>query len=164
MLPDKFFEVPYMKVPNDKRRKIAEFANKMESFITRRGVMETQKDYGTIFSILISVLEESNFLVYSEAMRCVRSLTKLFGCRLPPIIAKHFFHLLLDKLKGTLSKQLQSTVFSVLEDLMIYESVSCDSFLEMTMTEIEHGKNMGVRIGCVRWLKEGWLSLALAVQ
>jgi hypothetical protein len=47
---------------------------------------------------------------------------------------------------------------------MIYESISCDSFIEMTMAEIEHGKNMGVRVGCVRWLKEGWLQLGLAVQ
>lgn len=47
---------------------------------------------------------------------------------------------------------------------MIHESVSCDQFLEMTVGEIEHGKNMGVRVGCVRWLKEGWLALALAVQ
>lgn len=41
LLPDKFFEVPYMKAPNEKKRKIAEFANRMENFITRRGVMET---------------------------------------------------------------------------------------------------------------------------
>jgi hypothetical protein len=29
-MPEKFYEVPYMKIPNEKRRKIEEFANKME--------------------------------------------------------------------------------------------------------------------------------------
>ena len=32
------------------------------------------------------------------------------------------------------------------------------------MTEIEAGKHMGVRIGCLKWLKEGWCALAIAIQ
>jgi hypothetical protein len=109
------------------------------------------------------VLEESNILLYTEGLRCVRCLAKLFKKQMPPTIAKHFFLLVLDKLRGRLSKQHQSTVFSVLEDLLLYECLGSDLFIEMVIQQIESGKNMGIRIGCVKWLKDSWLNLNLAI-
>ena len=54
--------------------------------------------------MLVHVLEDSNILLYSEGMRCVRGIVKLLKARLPPTIARHFFNLILRKLKGSLSK------------------------------------------------------------
>lgn len=33
LIPEKFFEVPYMLAPSEKRQKLEEFANKLEKFI-----------------------------------------------------------------------------------------------------------------------------------
>lgn len=71
--------------------------------------------------------------------------------------------LILDKLKGSLSKALQSTVFNLLEDILIYENISCDNFIELMITQLESSKNQGLKISCARWFKDGWLALALAV-
>lgn len=77
LIPEKFFELPYMTQPSERRKKIEEFALKMEAFINKKGIIESHKDYGTVFGIVLSLLEESNYLIYSEAMRCVRCIAKL---------------------------------------------------------------------------------------
>jgi hypothetical protein len=48
--------------------------------------------------------------------------------------------------------------------MLLWEALSSDSFLEMILNEVENGKNMGIRVGCLRWLKDGWLTLGWAVQ
>jgi hypothetical protein len=54
-------------------------------------------------------------------------------------------------------------VFSVFEDLLLYECLGCEQFIDMIMQQIESGKNMGIRIGLVKWLKDSWLNLNLAI-
>lgn len=153
-----------MKTQREKTQTLEEFTLALESFIAKMGEVDPYKDYGPIYSVLVHALEDSNILLYAEGMRSTRGVIRLFRSRLPISISRHLFNLVLQKLKGTLSKQLQSTVFSVLEDMLLWETLSCDTFLDMILHEVENGRNMGVRVGCLRWLKDGWLALGLAVQ
>lgn len=159
LLPDKFFELPYYK-QNERKNKIEQFAQNLEKY---EGEVEANRDYGSIYNILITILEENNYLIYSVGMRCVKGIVKLLKKQLVQPVARHFFLLILDKLKGSLSKPLQSFVFNLLEDMLIFESISCDQFMELMIGQLELNKNLGQRVACLRWFKDGWLSLALAV-
>ncbi|CAD8205048.1 unnamed protein product [Paramecium octaurelia] len=160
LLPDKFFEMPYYK-HNEKKNITEQFAKNLEKY---DGDIDNSKDYGSIYAIIITLLEESNYLIYSQGMRCVKGLVRLLRRGIPQPVAKHFFILILDKLKGSLSKPLQSAVFNLLEDILIYENISCDQFMELMINQLESSKNIGLKIACARWFKDGWLALALAVQ
>lgn len=48
--------------------------------------------------------------------------------------------------------------------MLLYESINCDVFIDLIINNIESGKNLGVRQVCIRWLKDGWLALALSIQ
>ncbi|CAD8196337.1 unnamed protein product [Paramecium octaurelia] len=160
LLPDKFFEMPYYK-HNEKKNMTEQFAKNLEKY---DGDIDNSKDYGSIYAIIITLLEESNYLIYSQGMRCVKGLVRLLRRGIPQPVAKHFFILILDKLKGSLSKPLQSAVFNLLEDILIYENISCDQFMELMINQLESSKNIGLKVACARWFKDGWLALALAVQ
>lgn len=66
--------------------------------------MNLSKDYSSIFNILISCLEEQNFLIYSEALKIVNFLAKIFSKNFPSIFLKHSLHSVCEKYKASKSK------------------------------------------------------------
>lgn len=60
-MPEKFFEMPYYK-HNEKKSITEQFAKSLEKY---DGEIDHTKDYGSIYAILITLLEESNYLIYS---------------------------------------------------------------------------------------------------
>lgn len=152
ILPEKFFEIPYMSQPRDKKTKLEQL-NENLSKICNRGIkINVQKDYSNIYNILTKCIEEPNYLVYSESMRCFISIVKVLRRSIPYNVFKYFVLAIGEKYKGPKDKKYNKQIDQVFDDIVINDAISQQQFIEILMCMAENDKNLHMRIGVISWM------------
>ena len=83
MIPDNFSEIPYLSQINIKKKGMESFNQELEKLINRNGAA-INKDYTLIFNVVTHMLEDSNALVFMEAIKTVEYLSVLLGKNIKP--------------------------------------------------------------------------------
>ena len=78
IIPDNFSEIPYITQINAKKKVMETFNNELERLVTKKSPV-ANKDYNLIFNVVTHMLEDSNALVYMEAIKTVEYLSILMG-------------------------------------------------------------------------------------
>ncbi|KAL4461891.1 hypothetical protein ABPG72_003911 [Tetrahymena utriculariae] len=155
IIPEKFLEIPSFQQPNQKKNKLEEMWQNIEKLIANQVQVynyKDNKDYSNIYKILIGCLEESNFLIFSEALKCVQSLMKVMKNGIPFPILKHFLLLILDKFRGPKARQYNQIVWQALDDCYFNQCCSNEQLIDILLTQCDNEKNLHMRIGCINWL------------
>ncbi|EAR85442.2 hypothetical protein TTHERM_00441910 (macronuclear) [Tetrahymena thermophila SB210] len=155
IIPEKFLEIPSFQQPNQKKNKLEEMWQNIEKLIVNQVQVynyKDNKDYSNIYKILIGCLEESNFLIFSEALKCVQSLMKVMKNGIPFPILKHFLLLILDKFRGPKARQYNQIVWQALDDCYFNQCCTNEQLIDILLTQCDNEKNLHMRIGCINWL------------
>jgi hypothetical protein len=107
IIPDNFSEIPYITQINAKKKVMETFNNELEKLVTKKSPV-ANKDYNLIFNVVTHMLEDSNALVYMEAIKTVEYLSILMGKAIKQQKMRQFVSLLADKYKETKTASVQA--------------------------------------------------------
>ena len=107
IIPDNFSEIPYITQINAKKKVMETFNNELERLVTKKSPV-ANKDYNLIFNVVTHMLEDSNALVYMEAIKTVEYLSILMGKAIKQQKMRQFVSLLADKYKETKTASVQA--------------------------------------------------------
>ena len=107
IIPDNFSEIPYITQINAKKKVMETFNNELEKLVSKKCPV-ANKDYNLIFNVVTHMLEDSNALVYMEAIKTVEYLSILMGKAIKQQKMRQFVTLLADKYKETKTASVQA--------------------------------------------------------
>lgn len=107
IVPDNFSEIPYITQINAKKKVMETFNNELEKLVSKKCPV-ANKDYNLIFNVVTHMLEDSNALVYMEAIKTVEYLSILMGKAIKQQKMRQFVTLLADKYKETKTASVQA--------------------------------------------------------
>ena len=107
IIPDNFSEIPYITQINAKKMVMETFNNELEKLVSKKCPV-ANKDYNVIFNVVTHMLEDSNALVYMEAIKTVEYLSILMGKAIKQQKMRQFVTLLADKYKETKTASVQA--------------------------------------------------------
>jgi len=107
IVPDNFSEIPYITQINAKKKVMETFNNELEKLVSKKCPV-SNKDYNLIFNVVTHMLEDSNALVYMEAIKTVEYLSILMGKAIKQQKLRQFVTLLADKYKETKTASVQA--------------------------------------------------------
>jgi hypothetical protein len=86
-VPSNFNEIPYITQINSKRKAMEQFNQELQKLVSKPQVsafegeevslVKLNKDYSSIFNILVHMLEDPNMLVFIEALKTLEFLAIL---------------------------------------------------------------------------------------
>lgn len=79
IVPETFNEIPYISQITTKKKVMEAFNSELEMLIQKKNTVAS-KEYGTIFNVVTHMLEDSNALVFMEAIKTVENI-----CLLMPV-------------------------------------------------------------------------------
>jgi hypothetical protein len=121
IVPDNFSEIPYITQINAKKKVMETFNNELEKLVTKKCPVAT-RDYNLIFNVVTHMLEDSNALVYMEAIKTVEYLSILMGKAIKQQKMRQFVTLLADKYKETKTASVQA-VNKALQTLIMRQCI-----------------------------------------
>jgi hypothetical protein len=121
IIPDNFSEIPYITQINAKKKVMETFNNELERLVTKKSPV-ANKDYNLIFNVVTHMLEDSNALVYMEAIKTVEYLSILMGKAIKQQKMRQFVSLLADKYKETKTASVQA-VNKALQTLIMRQCI-----------------------------------------
>lgn len=121
IIPDNFSEIPYITQINAKKKVMETFNNELERLVTKKSPV-ANKDYNLIFNVVTHMLEDSNALVYMEAIKTVEYLSILMGKAIKQQKLRQFVSLLADKYKETKTASVQA-VNKALQTLIMRQCI-----------------------------------------
>jgi len=121
IIPDNFSEIPYITQINAKKKVMETFNNELEKLVTKKSPV-ANKDYNLIFNVVTHMLEDSNALVYMEAIKTVEYLSILMGKAIKQQKMRQFVSLLADKYKETKTASVQA-VNKALQTLIMRQCI-----------------------------------------
>jgi hypothetical protein len=107
IVPDNFSEIPYITQINAKKKVMETFNNELEKLVSKKCPV-ANKDYNLIFNVVTHMLEDSNALVYMEAIKTVEYLSILMGKAIKQQKMRQFVTLLAEKYKETKTASVQA--------------------------------------------------------
>ncbi len=107
IVPDNFSEIPYITQINAKKKVMETFNNELEKLVSKKCPV-ANKDYNLIFNVVTHMLEDSNALVYMEAIKTVEYLPILMGKAIKQQKMRQFVTLLAEKYKETKTASVQA--------------------------------------------------------
>lgn len=123
------------------------------------------KDYSNIYAVLLSCAEESNFLIYTESLRCFCLLMKIFKSSFNNFqIIKHFLTAAVDKYKGLKASSYNQNIDAVLEECFRNRCFPHEHFFEFLLSCCENERNLNMRIGCINWLSNNVQAVQTQIQ
>lgn len=121
IIPDNFSEIPYITQINAKKKVMETFNNELERLVTKKSPV-ANKDYNLIFNVVTHMLEDSNALVYMEAIKTVEYISILMGKAIKQQKMRQFVSLLADKYKETKTASVQA-VNKALQTLIMRQCI-----------------------------------------
>ena len=109
LIPDNFNEIAYISQINQKKKGMEAFNTELEKLALKKQVPSiVNKDYTMIYNVVTHMLEDSNALVFMEAIKTVELLSILMGKQLKQQKLRQFIALLTDKYKETKTAPVQA--------------------------------------------------------
>jgi hypothetical protein len=109
LIPDNFNEIAYISQINQKKKGMEAFNTELEKLAQKKQVPQiVNKDYTMIYNVVTHMLEDSNALVFMEAIKTVELLSILMGKQLKQQKLRQFIALLTDKYKETKTAPVQA--------------------------------------------------------
>ncbi|CAG9325941.1 unnamed protein product [Blepharisma stoltei] len=125
LTPQGFFETPYTADIKSKREIMGKFIQAIE----KPGIMFEMKDYGTVINTLLHLVENTNVLVYMEAMKAIEILipkiSKSFTYK-----GKQYVQFLADKFKEK-KKPVISSINQILHLFRVHEVLSANTIIDL---------------------------------
>ena len=111
LVPSNFNEIPYITQINTKRKAMELFNQELQKLVNKPQVssfegeevslVKLNKDYSSIYNIVVHMLEDPNMLVFNEALKTLEYLAIILRQSIKSSKMKQFVQLLADKYKET---------------------------------------------------------------
>jgi hypothetical protein len=145
LVPDGFFDIPYSNEIKANREKLLKFSHSLEA----RGLVLEKKEYPLIINTILHLIESSNTLIYTEAIKLLEILIP----KIPKSFTfkyKHYIQFLSDKFKEK-KKSLISSIFNILYLIRYHEVCSFENIVEVLLENSTH-KVPQVREYSLNWI------------
>lgn len=139
IVPLDFDKLPYVNQIMEKNKALKEFSYKLQDAIDMQKTMSNEDNY-KVYNTLVLMLEDSNVLVYLEAIKIIELLSKLQDKNIIGKYSKKFVNVLFDKFKEPKTAVI-SSIRSSLNALLNNQIITIDTIVDI-LINIDSGTSV----------------------